>query len=98
MIFAPGNRFTSATPRNERAATSRITVCRQADAPRRTATGLFRVESDRPGDFIKEWNKLEMWEQLGCPAEECLIKKLASGPVHRRVVSPLGASVRRPAA
>ena len=37
-----------------------------------TATGIFRVEHGRISEFIKDWNKLEMWEQLGWPLEECL--------------------------
>jgi predicted ester cyclase len=37
-----------------------------------TAAGLFRVENDKLAEFIKEWNKLAMWEQLGWPLEECL--------------------------
>lgn len=37
-----------------------------------TAAALFRVEDGRLAEFIKEWDKLAMWEQLGWPLEECL--------------------------
>jgi len=37
-----------------------------------TAAALFRVEGGKLAEFIKEWNKLAMWEQLGWPVEECL--------------------------
>lgn len=37
-----------------------------------TAAALFRVEGGRLVEFVKDWNKLAMWEQLGWPAEECL--------------------------
>src|SRR4051812_33008235 len=37
----------------------------------RTA-GLGFVEGEKLVDFIRNWNKLSMWEQLGWPAEECL--------------------------
>ncbi len=37
-----------------------------------TAAGLFRIEGGKLAEFIKEWNKLAMWEQLGWPVEECL--------------------------
>jgi predicted ester cyclase len=37
-----------------------------------TAAALFRVENDRLAEFIKEWDKLSMWAQLGWPLEECL--------------------------
>ncbi len=42
-----------------------------------TAAALFRVEGGKLAEFIKDWNKLSMWEQLGWPAEECL-----TAPVH----------------
>jgi predicted ester cyclase len=38
-----------------------------------TASALFRVESGKLAEFIKDWNKLSMWEQLGWPIEECLM-------------------------
>lgn len=41
----------------------------------RTAAALFRVEGGKLAEFIKDWNKLSMWEQLGRPVEECLIHK-----------------------
>ena len=41
-------------------------------AARWNACALFRVESDKLVEFIKDWNKLSMWEQLGWPLEECL--------------------------
>lgn len=37
-----------------------------------TACALFRVENGKLVEFIKEWNKLTMWEQFGWPTEECL--------------------------
>jgi hypothetical protein len=37
-----------------------------------TAAALFRVENEKLIEFIKDWNKLSMWEQLGWPTEECL--------------------------
>jgi hypothetical protein len=36
-----------------------------------TAAALFRVEDGKLGEFIKDWNKLSMWEQFGLPIEEC---------------------------
>ena len=33
---------------------------------------LFRVEDDKLVEFVKEWNKLPMWQQLGWPIEEGL--------------------------
>jgi predicted ester cyclase len=38
-----------------------------------TASAIFRVENGKIKEFIKDWNKLSMWEQLGWPAEECLM-------------------------
>ncbi len=37
-----------------------------------TAAALFRIHEGRLAEFIKEWNKLAMWQQLGWPAEECM--------------------------
>jgi hypothetical protein len=37
---------------------------------------LSRVEDGKLAEFIKEWNKLSMWEQLGWPVEECLNHKM----------------------
>lgn len=37
------------------------------------AAAIFRLENGKITEFIKEWNKLAMWEQLGWPAEECLV-------------------------
>lgn len=37
-----------------------------------SAAALFRVEDGKLAEFIKDWNKLSMWEQLGWPADECL--------------------------
>ncbi len=37
-----------------------------------TACALFRVENGKLVEFIKEWNKLAMWEQFGWPVDECL--------------------------
>ena len=39
-----------------------------------TASALFKVENGKLVEFIKDWNKLSMWEQLGWPIEECLTK------------------------
>jgi hypothetical protein len=39
-----------------------------------TAAALFRVENEKLSEFIKDWNKLSMWEQLGWPTEECLTR------------------------
>lgn len=37
-----------------------------------TAAALFELTDDgKISKFIKEWNKLAMWEQLGWPIEEC---------------------------
>jgi hypothetical protein len=33
---------------------------------------VVRVEGGKLVEFIKEWDKLSMWEQLGWPIEECL--------------------------
>jgi predicted ester cyclase len=37
-----------------------------------TASALFLVDNGQLVEFIKEWNKLPMWEQFGWPVEECL--------------------------
>ncbi|WP_069941844.1 ester cyclase [Micrococcus luteus] len=37
-----------------------------------TACALFRAENGKLVEFVKEWNKLPMFEQLGWPTEECL--------------------------
>jgi len=37
-----------------------------------TACAVFRVDEGKLAEFVKEWNKLSMWEQLGWPVEECL--------------------------
>jgi len=37
-----------------------------------TASAIFKVQEGKLTEFIKEWNKLSMWEQLGWPLEECL--------------------------
>lgn len=36
-----------------------------------TAAALFRVEDGKLAEFIKEWDNLAMWEQLGWPLDEC---------------------------
>lgn len=36
-----------------------------------TASALFRVQDGKLVEFIKEWNKLPMWEQLGWDLKEC---------------------------
>jgi predicted ester cyclase len=35
-----------------------------------TASALFKVENGKLSEFIKDWNKLSMWEQLGWPIEQ----------------------------
>ena len=37
-----------------------------------SAAALFRAQDGKLVEFIKEWNKLSMWEQFGWPVEECL--------------------------
>ena len=37
-----------------------------------TASALFQVKDGKLVEFIKDWNKLSMWEQFGWPLEECL--------------------------
>ena len=37
-----------------------------------TAAAIFKVEDGKLVEFIKDWNKVEMWEQLGWPISECL--------------------------
>jgi predicted ester cyclase len=37
-----------------------------------TACALFQVKDGKLLEFIKDWNKLSMWEQFGWPLEECL--------------------------
>lgn len=37
-----------------------------------SAAAIFQVKDDKLYEFIKDWNKLSMWEQLGWPADECL--------------------------
>jgi predicted ester cyclase len=37
-----------------------------------TAAALFRVDNGKLAEFIKEWDRLSMWRQLGWPLEECL--------------------------
>ena len=40
-----------------------------------TASAIFKVENGKLAEFIKDWNKLSMWEQFGWPIEECLTQK-----------------------
>jgi predicted ester cyclase len=40
-----------------------------------SAAALFRVQNGKLIEFIKDWNKLSMWEQLGWPLEECLTRR-----------------------
>jgi len=35
-----------------------------------TACGIFRIEDGKLVEFIKEWDKHSVWEQLGWPVEE----------------------------
>jgi predicted ester cyclase len=37
-----------------------------------SASALFRVENGKLTEFVKDWDKLSMWEQLGWPLDECL--------------------------
>jgi predicted ester cyclase len=37
------------------------------------AAAIFRLENGKIAEFIMNWNKLPMWEQLGWPTEECLV-------------------------
>jgi predicted ester cyclase len=37
-----------------------------------SAAAIFQVTNGKLAEFIKDWNKLSMWEQLGWPADECL--------------------------
>lgn len=41
-----------------------------------TASAIFRVENGKIAEFIKDWNKLSMWEQLGWPLEECKVQEV----------------------
>jgi predicted ester cyclase len=38
-----------------------------------TACALFRIENGKLVEFVKEWNKLVMWEQFGWPVDECFV-------------------------
>ncbi len=40
-----------------------------------SAAALFQVSEGKLVEFIKDWNKLSMWEQLGWPIEECLTEQ-----------------------
>jgi predicted ester cyclase len=42
-----------------------------------SASATFTLRDGKLSEFIKDWNKLSMWEQLGWPVNECL----TSGPV-----------------
>ena len=37
-----------------------------------TASALFRAKDGKLSGFIKDWNRLSIWEQFGWPTEECL--------------------------
>jgi predicted ester cyclase len=37
-----------------------------------SAAALFQIRDGKLVEFIKDWNKLSMWEQLGWPVDECL--------------------------
>jgi hypothetical protein len=37
-----------------------------------STAAIFRVRDGKLCEFIKDWNKLSMWEQLGRPVSECL--------------------------
>jgi predicted ester cyclase len=38
-----------------------------------TACALFRIENGKLVEFVKEWNKLAMWEQFGWSVEEYFV-------------------------
>jgi len=64
-----------------------------------TAAALFRLQNGRIVEFIKEWNKLEMWEQFGWPVQECLhasrlvtIPVIGNEPFVRTTVTTVGVS------
>lgn len=40
-----------------------------------SAAAIFQVRDGKLYEFIKDWNKLSMWEQLGWPADECLTQR-----------------------
>ena len=40
-----------------------------------SASAIFRVEDGKLKEFIKDWNKLHLWQQLGWPLQECLVAK-----------------------
>jgi predicted ester cyclase len=42
-----------------------------------SATAVFRLENGRLVELVIDWNKLQMWEQLGWPLEECLTGETA---------------------
>lgn len=42
-----------------------------------SAAAIFQVRHGKLCEFIKDWNKLSMWEQLGWPVGECMTE----GPV-----------------
>lgn len=37
-----------------------------------SAAALFQIRDRKLVEFIKDWNKLSMWEQFGWPVSECL--------------------------
>lgn len=39
-----------------------------------SAAAIFEVRDGKLFEFIKDWDKLSMWEQLGWPIEECLTR------------------------
>lgn len=57
-----------------------------------TAAAFFRVEDGKLVEFVKEWNKLAMWEQLGWPLEECLSQ--GAGAAFRAKAAAIPAAVR----
>lgn len=40
-----------------------------------SAAALFQTRDEKLVEFIKDWNKLSMWEQLGWPVDECLTSR-----------------------
>ncbi|KAL0478183.1 ATP synthase subunit delta [Acrasis kona] len=40
-----------------------------------TASAIFEIEKGKLKTFYKDWDKLNMWTQLGWPIEECIEKQ-----------------------
>ncbi len=55
-----------------RTAVDRMVISRRPGAARWSAAVQFQARDGRRTEFIRDWNKLSMWEQLGWPADGCL--------------------------